>query len=158
MFFMTEPIEYETAERISNFLLSGHLYLYDNHQLTIPLIVEGIAYPSVRHAVIGQKALSIGEKVRIATTALPADLKDYERALSPPQYWDEQYVLNCLYLFTMVKFRRHPDLRKSLVATYPKELFNGFWKGEGRYDILHTIPVEQNYYGTILMEVRKQLL
>jgi len=154
-----EKIMYETAECISHFCLSGHLFLCDDYLLHFPLERAHIPhlYPSVRHAMVAEKTCDEEKRHLIATSTqlrLPANLKEYERALPPPVHWSDAYVIGQLYWLTLKKFLQCDTLRAKLIATDPKELYNGLGKGEGRYDILDHLPVENNYNGRNLMAVR----
>lgn len=147
---------YETETHILSLVGSGNIRFCDDypHKVTI----DGIDYPSVRHAVLSLKTENYQIRKQIASCTLPADLKNIERSivrLAPR--WNKDFIIKSLERFTFQRFKNDPDLKQSLVSTYPKKIENGLYKGLHRFDI-DEVCDETNTYGIILMGIRANLM
>lgn len=127
-----------------------HAFLSNFHP--VPVVFEGLEFPSVEHAYQAAKTVDPAERQRFLTgTAAQAKRAGRKVTLRPD--WAE-VRLGVMERLVRQKFRR-PELRELLLATGEAELVEGnhwndtFWgvcKGKG-----------ENHLGRILMKVRAEL-
>jgi predicted NAD-dependent protein-ADP-ribosyltransferase YbiA (DUF1768 family) len=116
-------------------------------------ISAGIEFRSVRHAVLSHKTFDRRIKQILSSTILPADLKDLESLIPKPEYWNKDYILKKMHLWTLYKFKANPDFGVLLKNTGKLELIDNLHNNYGIAE-LKDLP---NYRGKILMDVRKLL-
>ncbi|MEK7228076.1 MAG: hypothetical protein AAB681_01825 [Patescibacteria group bacterium] len=153
----TENKIYEDINEISSFLNTGNICFYDSYITQgFSVEIDGIKYPSVRHAVLSYKTESVEERGRIAAMIFPSDLKEYEMLLPAPKYWKTDFVLKTFEEVTFRKFMENPVFAEKLDATGNKYLMDKRDKSVGEYDIAELIKIE-NYDGIVLMRTREKL-
>lgn len=152
-----EKIIYENEGQILSFLHTGNVCFYDSYSTKgFEIEIDGIKYPSVRHAVLSFKTRAKEVRRKIAEIQFPSDLKEYEMSITPPRWWHPRFVLEIMESITLRKFEENPEFAQKLEATGDKELLDNRDKSEGKYDI-QEVAWMVNYLGVILMKVRNTL-
>lgn len=146
-------------EKICPFGIENGIFLYDDYKgdFHITTINKEIRYPSVFHALLSFKTDYIEKQREIATTELPAILKEYERSLIAPPYWKKDFILDILETLTIQKFSENPALLKKLLATGDTELKDAPITGTNLFGIIDELADIENYQGKNLMKVRHRL-
>ena len=116
---------------------------------------EGVVYPSSEHAYVAAKTTNQIQKLSIAETESPAEVKRLGKSIELRPDWKsvKVFIMKCI---VEAKFDQNPDLMKMLQETRSYELIEGnnwgdtFWGqsplGNGR-----------NELGKILMSVRDDI-
>lgn len=145
-------------QKLCPFGIENGLFLYDDYKLNSPIILEnGIAYPSVLHALLSRKTADFEKQKQIATIELPANLKDYERSLQAVDIWNERFILASLEEITEIKFYKNPSLLKRLLDTGDIELKDTPVTGPLLLGFIDDVASIENYRGKNLMKVRSIL-
>lgn len=135
------------------FGIPNAFFLLDDYLTEKPCIIHDVQYPSVRHVVLSHKVATKVEKIKIAETELPADLKDFEISISKPERWTVEYILKKLYYWSLYKFKKNTDLGIALKNTGDIELVDNLKNFYG----IEELQEIKNYRGKILMAVRKRI-
>ncbi|HEC65017.1 MAG TPA: NADAR family protein [bacterium] len=120
----------------------------------VPIVFEGITFPSVEHAYQAAKTLEIGWRHRIASLQSPGKAKRVGRLSELREDW-EDVKLDIMEQLVLSKFSLNNGLRFKLLETGGAELIEGnnwgdtYW-GEHK-------GVGKNHLGKILMKVRYEL-
>lgn len=126
----------------------------------VPVMLDGVRYPTVEHAYQAAKTLEPGEREKIRHASTPGLAKKMGRRLEKRPDWADLKV-DIMRDLVRQKFEEQPDLKKRLLATGETELVEGntwhdnFW-GECRCARCESSP-GQNWLGRILMEVRSHI-
>jgi predicted NAD-dependent protein-ADP-ribosyltransferase YbiA (DUF1768 family) len=143
----------EEKTNFNVFGIPNAFFLLDDYFTQKPCIIRGIKFPSVRHAVLSHKVRTRIEKLKIAETKLPADLKDFEATIPKPEYWAVEYILEKLFNWTLYKFMTNEELGIALKNTGSIELVDNLKNSYG----IEELKEIENYRGKVLMDVRKRL-
>lgn len=119
------------------------------------VVYEGFHYPTVEHAYVAAKTLSVLDRETIRNTATPAEAKRLGRKLTLRHDWDT-IKLGVMESLVRQKFQNHKHLRDLLLATGTEELVElNTWND--RYWGQCPVGYGQNHLGKILMKVRDEL-
>ncbi len=143
-----------SKEKESVFVGENSICFYDDYPE--PLMVQGIQYPSIRHAVLSLKTESPEIKRKIASTLFASDLKELSDTIPDPPYWNVTFVMEWLELFTYRKFIENPDLEQRLLDTHDRTLLKVVLSEANNY-LIYPPGLEMGWQAKILTEVRKKL-
>lgn len=136
-----------------------------------PFDLNGIHFPTSEHYMMYEKAMLMGDDITandIVHATDPKIVKALGREVNP---WNETLWINnrCRIMFEacMAKFRAHPDIRASLIATgntilveaSPLDKIWGIGMGANNPDA--KVPIKWrglNLLGRVLMKVRQDLI
>lgn len=129
-----------------------YAFLSNFKMCTIPY--NGIMFPSVEHAYQAQKNLSEEIQRYIAYLDTPNNAKKYAQTIPLREDWEEVKV-PIMSKLVYIKFHRHRDLQKALLATGDVQLVEGNWWGDTFWGMVN--GQGHNVLGRILMQCRRDL-
>lgn len=132
-------------------------YRWLSNFYSVPVLYEGITYPSAEHAYQAAKTEDQATRLHIANIENPVSVKRYGRKISIISHWDS---IKNKVMFDIVseKFKQNDDLKKKLLATDTLELEEGNWHKDTYWGICPPASgTGRNQLGKILMEVRERL-
>ena len=117
---------------------------------------EGDYYPSSEHAYQAGKTLNITERSLMRSDCVtPGDAKRYGKIVTLRPGWDIAKI-PIMTRIVSDKFKRNPELAKLLIATGDQILIEGNKRHDTFWGTCN--GVGQNHLGTILMDVRTDLM
>jgi len=116
---------------------------------------DGAFYPTVEHAYQAAKTVDAHMREWVRTASSPAEAKRRGQGLTFREGWND-LRLSVMEDFLRQKFTRHPDLRRKLIQTHPRDLREENTWGDTFWGI--TNGNGENYLGKLLMAVRTEIL
>ncbi len=129
-------------------------YRFLSNFTKVPIVFEGILYPSVEHAYVAAKSTDVNMRELIAKIEKPGEVKRFGRKLALRADW-EVVKLGIMEDLVRQKFTNNETLKKLLLNTGSQDIEEGnywndtFWgvcRGKG-----------ENHLGKIIMKVRDEL-
>lgn len=142
---MTSPITTFTGK---------YHFLSNFYKLSVPLMYEGLDYPTLEHAYQAAKCLDEDGRRYIRLAPDPAGAKKRGRKCRLREDWEQVKVAIMRELLRQ-KFTTDLDLLQRLLATGEAELIEGNWWGDRFWGVCQ--GKGQNILGQLLMELRKEL-
>jgi N-glycosidase YbiA len=131
---------------------AGKYWFLSNHH-PCKVFLDEVEYPSVEHAYMSAKTLSLAEREIIRTCGDAVVAKKLGKHVTLREDWNEIKLQVMTYLL-MQKFS-HTEFAKLLKDTSPHELVEGNWWGDVFWGICN--GQGENWLGKILMQIRDEL-
>lgn len=132
-------------------------YRWLSNFYSIPVLYEGITYPSSEHAYQAAKTDDLAIRLHIANIDNPVSAKRYGRKISRNSQWEE-IKIQVMSAIVLAKFNQNLELKQNLLGTGDKLLEEGNWHKDTFWGICPPASgIGHNHLGKILMDVRKRL-
>lgn len=135
---------------IRNFTSTETRWLSNMWLLNVPIVHEGIQYPSSENLYQALKVEHQNERSFIASLS-PSDSKK----LRLPRHQNAEMHMR---LAVRLKFDSNPDLKQMLIDTGDKLLVEGNWWNDDYWGVNKNSGVGRNLLGIILMDVRSSYM
>lgn len=132
-------------------------YRFLSNFYMVPVLYEGILYPSSEHAYMAAKSTDPDAREFIRNCGSPAEAKKHGRNLVLRDGWEtmKEHVME---IILRDKFTRNPALKVKLLATGNQELIEGNWWGDKIWGVCLKTNQGQNLLGKTLMKVREEIV
>lgn len=129
-------------------------YRFLSNFYAVPVLYEGVTYPTSEHAFQAAKTFDADERLRISKLDSPRDAKYAGRHVILRPAW-EHVKVDVMTDIVRAKFTQNPEMKQKLIATGDAELIEGNHWGDVEWGVCN--GKGHNKLGKILMDVREEL-
>lgn len=138
-------------------LQGEHRFLSNFYPFDVPLVIEGISYPTLEHFYVAMKTDSIVNRKRIAAMETPGQAKRYGSAMPIREDW-ESIKVEVMQAALAYKFSSmNPNLKQLLLDTGEELIQEGNNWNDTFWGVSLRTGEGQNQLGIMLMVRRMEL-
>lgn len=143
----------ETDEVIDSFR-GPYRWLSNFHE--VPILFEGVMYPSTEAAYMSAKTTDPEVKEKIRSFATAREVKAFSKTMKVRPDWDRNMRLAVMETVLRTKFTTNEELKMKLIETWPAKLVEGNNWGDTFWGVCN--GVGENNLGKILMKIRAEVM